>query len=309
LKGRQPSASPAPHPLSFICQKTPQTKTPPGLWGGGEGVGHVRGCPSRGLGDGCPRLQRPRHRWQLLRSTIRIPPAIDPHPDRRQFVGLVRKKKPRNLTPACFRRGRLPLSAWRPRILTPTDPLLGFGRHRLPAGLSTGKKKPAPPPPLATSKIAKFLQGNPPVGIGSYRVVKKRATIAATAASQSAWRKGKLNQRAHRPRNPAGAGLGAKMILPRPRPARWPGSLADEEQSRVVISCNPLEATKVVEQRAKLMGGPRDAIASIGTVGGDNSSSRPAPAKSPHSLTELHRPLVDSIAPRNGEMIVRQTHQ
>ena len=60
--------------------------------------------------------------------------------------------------------------------------------------------------------------------------------------------------------------------------------LFGETQSRIVISCQPLDAVKVVE-RAKLMGVP---AARIGTVGGDKLTVKTAQGEFSASLAELH---------------------
>lgn len=68
--------------------------------------------------------------------------------------------------------------------------------------------------------------------------------------------------------------------------------LFGETQSRVVVSCKPLDAVKVVE-RAKLMGVP---AARIGTVGGDKLTLKTASGEFSAPLTELHDAWWNSIA-------------
>jgi len=65
-----------------------------------------------------------------------------------------------------------------------------------------------------------------------------------------------------------------------------------ETQSRVVISCKPLDAVKVVE-RAKLMGVP---AVQIGKVGGDKLTVKTASGEFSAPLTELHDAWWNSIA-------------
>jgi phosphoribosylformylglycinamidine synthase len=67
-------------------------------------------------------------------------------------------------------------------------------------------------------------------------------------------------------------------------PTRLDALLFGETQSRVVITCNPLDAVKVVE-RAKLMGVP---AAQIGKVGGDKLAVKTAARECSAPLTELH---------------------
>ncbi|HUZ06997.1 MAG TPA: AIR synthase-related protein, partial [Candidatus Paceibacterota bacterium] len=68
--------------------------------------------------------------------------------------------------------------------------------------------------------------------------------------------------------------------------------LFGETQSRVVISCKPLDAVKVVE-RARLMGVP---AAQIGKVGGDKLTVKTAGGEFSAPLTELHDAWWNSIA-------------
>jgi phosphoribosylformylglycinamidine synthase len=67
-------------------------------------------------------------------------------------------------------------------------------------------------------------------------------------------------------------------------PHRLDALLFGETQSRVVVTCNPLDAVKVVE-RAKLMGVP---AAQIGKVGGDKLAVKTAAGEFSAPLTELH---------------------
>ena len=68
--------------------------------------------------------------------------------------------------------------------------------------------------------------------------------------------------------------------------------LFGETQSRVIISCKPLDAVKVVE-RAKLMGVP---AVQIGKVGGDKLTVKTASGEFFAPLTELHDAWWNSIA-------------
>jgi phosphoribosylformylglycinamidine synthase len=68
--------------------------------------------------------------------------------------------------------------------------------------------------------------------------------------------------------------------------------LFGETQSRVVITCKPLDAVKVVE-RAKLMGVP---AAQIGRVGGDQLTIKTAAGEFSAPLAELHDVWWNSIA-------------
>jgi len=68
--------------------------------------------------------------------------------------------------------------------------------------------------------------------------------------------------------------------------------LFGETQSRVVITCKPLDAVKVVE-RAKLMGVP---AGRIGTVGGDKLTIKTASGEFSAPVAELHDAWWNSIA-------------
>ena len=75
-------------------------------------------------------------------------------------------------------------------------------------------------------------------------------------------------------------------------PTRLDALLFGETQSRIVITCQPLDAVKVVE-RAKLMGVP---AARIGTVGGDQLRVKTAGGEFSAPLGELHDPWWNSIS-------------
>src|SRR5882757_1605212 len=77
-----------------------------------------------------------------------------------------------------------------------------------------------------------------------------------------------------------------------PTTTRLDALLFGETQSRVVISCKPLDAVKVVE-RAKLMGVP---AVQIGKVGGDKLTVKTASGEFSAPLTELHDAWWNSIA-------------
>jgi phosphoribosylformylglycinamidine synthase subunit PurL len=75
-------------------------------------------------------------------------------------------------------------------------------------------------------------------------------------------------------------------------PHRIDALLFGETQSRVVISCQPLDAVKVIE-RAKLMGVP---AAPIGKVGGDRLMIKTAAGEFGAPVTELHDVWWNAIA-------------
>jgi phosphoribosylformylglycinamidine synthase len=83
--------------------------------------------------------------------------------------------------------------------------------------------------------------------------------------------------------------FGALAFGPAPR---LDALLFGETQSRVVVSCKPLDAVKVVE-RAKLLG---VSAARIGTVGGDKLTFKTSAGEFSAPVTELHDPWWHSIA-------------
>jgi phosphoribosylformylglycinamidine (FGAM) synthase-like enzyme len=78
--------------------------------------------------------------------------------------------------------------------------------------------------------------------------------------------------------------------------ARTDALLFGETQSRVIISCVPLDAVKIVE-RAKLLGVP---AVKIGTVGGDKLSLKTSAGESSAPVAELHDAWWNSIANAMG---------
>ncbi len=86
--------------------------------------------------------------------------------------------------------------------------------------------------------------------------------------------------------------IGATIDFSAVKEVRLDSLLFGETQSRIVISCAPLDATKVVE-RAKLMGVP---AAKIGTVGGAELSVAVGDTKFTWGLPEIHDLWWNSIA-------------
>jgi phosphoribosylformylglycinamidine synthase subunit PurL len=86
--------------------------------------------------------------------------------------------------------------------------------------------------------------------------------------------------------------IGAQIDLTAVKDTRLDALLFGETQSRVVITCQALDATKVVE-RAKLMGVPAEFI---GRVGGDQLAIKTAVGEFSVPLIELHDAWWNSIA-------------
>ncbi len=86
--------------------------------------------------------------------------------------------------------------------------------------------------------------------------------------------------------------IGATVDLSAFTDTRLDALLFGETQSRVIITCKPLDATKVIE-RAKLMGVP---AARIGTVGGEALSVKTAGSEFTAPVAELHDAWWNAIA-------------
>jgi phosphoribosylformylglycinamidine synthase len=86
--------------------------------------------------------------------------------------------------------------------------------------------------------------------------------------------------------------IGATVDLSGIKDVRLDALLFGETQSRIVITCKPLDTVKVVE-RAKLMGVP---AVQIGEVGGDKLTVKTATGEFSAPLTELHDAWWNSIA-------------
>ncbi|HEY1786964.1 MAG TPA: phosphoribosylformylglycinamidine synthase subunit PurL, partial [Verrucomicrobiae bacterium] len=89
-----------------------------------------------------------------------------------------------------------------------------------------------------------------------------------------------------------GAQIDLTSLMDPNRAVRLDSLLFGETQSRIVVSCAPLDAVKVVE-RAKLMGVP---ATQIGSVGGDQLTVRIAATEFSAPLNELHDAWWNSIA-------------
>ena len=86
--------------------------------------------------------------------------------------------------------------------------------------------------------------------------------------------------------------IGATVDLSAFTETRLDALLFGETQSRVIITCKPLDTTKVIE-RAKLMGVP---AARIGTVGGEVLSVKTAGSEFTAPVSELHDAWWNAIA-------------
>jgi phosphoribosylformylglycinamidine synthase len=94
------------------------------------------------------------------------------------------------------------------------------------------------------------------------------------------------------PRESADKNKGESALSRDAATIRLDALLFGETQSRIVVTCKPLDAVKVVE-RAKLMGVP---AARIGTVGGDKLQIKTHAGESSCDLRDLHDAWWNSIA-------------
>ena len=90
--------------------------------------------------------------------------------------------------------------------------------------------------------------------------------------------------------------IGAQVDLSATKDVRLDALLFGETQNRIVITCAPLNATKVIE-RAKLMGVP---AVRLGTVGGDALAVKTASGEFTAPVAELHDAWWNSIARAMG---------
>src|SRR5205814_9375173 len=86
--------------------------------------------------------------------------------------------------------------------------------------------------------------------------------------------------------------IGAQIDLSSFKDFRPDALLFGETQSRIVITCQPLDAVKVVE-RAKLLGVP---AARIGTVGGDKMAIKTSAGEFSWSAAQMHDLWWNAIA-------------
>ena len=86
--------------------------------------------------------------------------------------------------------------------------------------------------------------------------------------------------------------IGAQIDLSTFKDVRLDALLFGETQSRIVVSCKPLDAVKLIE-RAKLVGVP---AARIGTVGGDKLVLKTSSGEFSTVTADLHDPWWNSIA-------------
>lgn len=176
-------------------------------------------------------------------------------------------------------------------IVNAQDPLLGVGGSAYLQAIQ-GKKTGTPPP--CDLEIAKTLHTTL-LGLIQSGLIKSAhdcsegglaVCVAESCISQLVGRETPRLIGANIDLSALKTGPDSKTAL------RLDALLFGETQSRIVITCAPLDAIKVVE-RAKLMGVP---AAQIGKVGGDKLTIKAGASEFSASLAELHDGWWNSIA-------------
>jgi phosphoribosylformylglycinamidine synthase len=234
----------------------------------------------RGLAEGCKAFNAPVTGGNC--SLYNQSPAgpIDPTPTI-SVVGLI--EKPEHVTTQWFKdEGDAIILLG--EAVDQTDPIFGLGGSAY-LQVVHGKKNGSPP--RCDLEVAKTLHTTL-IGLIQSGLVKSAHDCSegglAVALAESC-----ISQLIARetPRL-----IGATIDLGSLKDIRLDALLFGETQSRVVISCNALDAVKVVE-RAKLMGVP---AVQIGKVGGDKLTVKTASGEFSAPLTELHDQWWNSIA-------------
>jgi phosphoribosylformylglycinamidine synthase len=234
----------------------------------------------RGLADACKAFDAPVTGGNCSLYNQNPNGPIDPTPTV-AVVGII--EKPEHITTQWFKdKGDAIILLGEP--VDSTDPILGLGGSAY-LQVVHGQKTGTPPRcDLATAKTLHTTL----LGLIQSGLVKSAhdcsegglaVTLAESCISQIIGR--------NTPRL-----IGAKVDLSAFKGIRLDALLFGETQSRVVVSCHPHDAVKVVE-RAKLMGVP---AVQIGKVGGDALTVKTAQGKFSAPLTELHDPWWNTIA-------------
>ena len=234
----------------------------------------------RGLADGCRAFNAPVTGGNCSLYNQSPTGPIDPTPTI-SVVGLI--DKPEHVTTQWFKTEGDAIILLG-EVVDQADPILGLGGSaylQVIHGLKTGS------PPRVDLDAAKTLHSTL-LGLIQSGLVKSAhdcsegglgVAIAESCISQLIARE--------TPRL-----IGAMIDLSGINDLRLDALVFGETQSRVVISCNALDAVKVVE-RAKLMGVP---AVQIGKVGGDKLTVKTAGGEFSAPLTELHDAWWNSIA-------------
>ncbi|PAW88095.1 MAG: phosphoribosylformylglycinamidine synthase II [Pedosphaera sp. Tous-C6FEB] len=247
----------------------------------------------RGIAEGCRAFNAPVTGGNVsLYNQRGALGAIDPTPTV-SVVGLI--EKPEHITTAWFKdAGDAIILLGAPVDIA--DPLQGLGGS---AGLQTLHGKKTGLPPRVDLEVAKTLHTTL-LGLiytgdvksahdcseGGLAVALAESCIAQQTARETPRLIGaQIDLSSLAPTGGEGRGEGTSAI-------RLDALLFGETQNRVVITCAPLNATKVIE-RAKLMGVP---ATRIGSVGGDTLAVKTASGEFTAPVAELHDAWWNSIA-------------
>jgi phosphoribosylformylglycinamidine synthase subunit PurL len=253
----------------------------------------------RGLAEGCKAFNAPVTGGNCSLYNQNPSGPIDPTPTV-AVVGLI--EKPEHVTTQWFKdEGDAIILLG--EIVDQADPILGLGGSAY-LQVIHGKKTGSPPRcDLETAKtLHTTLLGLIQSGLvksahdcsdGGLAVALAESCISQLIARETPRLIGATidltNREGQRVADPNIKGDGDTPPLPN---IRLDAILFGETQSRIVISCKPLDAVKVVE-RAKLMGVP---AVQIGKVGGDKLTVKTAQGEFSAPLTELHDAWWNSIA-------------
>ena len=235
----------------------------------------------RGIAEGCRAFNAPVTGGNVsLYNQRGALGAIDPTPTV-AVVGLI--EKPEHITTAWFKDAGDAIILLGAPVDT-ADPLHGLGGS---AYLQTIHSKKTGLPPRMDLEVAKTLHTTL-LGLIHTGEVKSAhdcsegglaVTLAESCIAQQTARE--------TPRL-----IGAQIDLSATKDVRLDALLFGETQNRIVITCAPLNATKIIE-RAKLMGVP---ALRLGAVGGDALTVKTANGEFTASLSELHDAWWNSIA-------------
>jgi len=235
----------------------------------------------RGIAEGCRAFHAPVTGGNVsLYNQRGALGAIDPTPTV-AVVGLI--EKPEHITTAWFKdAGDAIILLGAPADTA--DPLLGLGGS---AYLQTLHGKKTGLPPRVDLEVAKTLHTTL-LGLIHTGEVKSAHDCSEGGLAVALAESCIIQQTAREtPRL-----IGAQVDFSSLKDIRLDALLFGETQNRVVITCAPLNATKVIE-RAKLMGVP---AARIGTVGGDALAVKTASSEFTAPVTELHDAWWNAIA-------------
>ena len=234
----------------------------------------------RGLADGCKAFNAPVTGGNCSLYNQNPSGPIDPTPTV-AVVGLV--EKPEYITTQWFK-DEGDIIVLLGDVVDSKDPILGLGGS---AYLQVIQGKKTGSPPRCDLDQAKTLHTTL-LGLIQSGLVKS-AHDCSDGGLSVALAESCISQQIARetPRL-----IGASIDLSTFKDVRLDALLFGETQSRIVVSCKPLDAVKLIE-RSKLVGVP---AARIGTVGGDKLIIKTSAGEFSAATADLHDPWWNSIA-------------